>query len=50
MLLLVTVLTIMCLKAILALKMTEKKKNLFYFILDLIQLQHRKINYVILKA
>lgn len=28
----------------------RKKKNLFYFILDLIQLQHRKINYVILKA
>lgn len=28
----------------------RKKKKLLYFILDLIQLQHRKINYVILKA
>lgn len=28
----------------------DRKKKLFYFILDLIQLQHRKINYVILKA
>jgi len=28
----------------------RKKKKILYFILDLIQLQHRKINYVILKA